>query len=38
MFRLNKYPAELSKREEGLRRLCTIAMDIISSSLLQTTS
>jgi pectinesterase inhibitor-like protein len=38
MFRLNKqYPAELNKKEEGLRRLCTIAMDIISSSLLQTT-
>ncbi|XP_062185690.1 pectinesterase inhibitor 28-like [Phragmites australis] len=24
------YPAELAKREEGLRRLCTIALDIIS--------
>ncbi|TVU16731.1 hypothetical protein EJB05_40308, partial [Eragrostis curvula] len=29
------YPPELANREEGLRRLCTIALDIIS--LLQTT-
>ncbi|KAL6651702.1 hypothetical protein ACP70R_010627 [Stipagrostis hirtigluma subsp. patula] len=24
------YPAEVAKREEGLRRLCTVALDIIS--------
>ncbi|KAK3143247.1 hypothetical protein QOZ80_4AG0298060 [Eleusine coracana subsp. coracana] len=30
LFRRRPYPLELAKREDGLRRLCTIALDIIS--------